>query len=569
MSKQPRSIPHFAVSLLVLRTQFVRSWLVIFACIAVATALKTNPAYAAPGDLDSTFGTGGKVTTDLGCCGGGANGIAIQTDGKLIAAGASGAGEFALSRYNRDGTLDPTFGTGGIVTTVNGIFDVFRAVTVQADGKIVAAGSSCSPIGGCFQLAIARYNSDGSLDTSFGLGGSVITTYTSSIQAFAVAIESDGKIVAAGGTLSPLASDFILARYSSDGSLDASFGTGGFVTTDLFGGNDRATGLALQKDGKIVAVGVGGPSFDFALARYNADGTLDTTFGSGGLVTTDFGSFQSANGVAIQSDGKIVAAGVGGNQFAVARYNPDGTLDTGFNGTGKATTLFFGQNIETATSLAIQSNGKIVLAGTAFFNFEANFALARFNSDGTLDTSFHGNGQVTTDFGSASDANAVLVQPDGMIVAAGGAGPFTPSDLFALARYEGDPPFLQFGSLSARGEIRTSSSEPGFEVTGTFTLGAGSTGIAPDTQAVSLVFGKFSSTIPAGSFKKNKNGRYAFEGTVNGADIEFSIAPAGVGSFAFHVEASGVSLAGTTNPASLELLIGSNGGTTQVIAEID
>ena len=545
--------------------QFVRSWLVIFACIAVATALKTNPAYAAPGDLDSTFGTGGKVTTDLGCCGGGANAIAIQTDGKLIAAGASGAGAFALSRYNRDGTLDPTFGTGGIVTTVNGIFDVFRAVTLQADGKIVAAGSSCSPIGGCFQLAVARYNSDGSLDTSFGLGGSVITTYTSPIQAFAVAIQSDGKIVAAGGTLSPLASDFILARYNSDGSLDASFGTGGFVTTDFFGGNDRATGLALQKDGKIVAVGVGGPSFDFALARYNADGTLDTTFGSGGLVTTDFGSFQSANGVAIQSDGKIVAAGVGGNQFAVARYNPDGTLDTSFNGTGKATTLFFGQNIETATSLAIQSNGKIVLAGTVPFNF----ALARFNSNGTLDTSFHGNGQVTTDFGSASDANAVLVQPDGMIVAAGGAGPFTPSDLFALARYEGDPPFLQFRSLSARGEITTSSSEPGFELAGAFTLGAGSTGIAPDTQAVILDVGKSSSTIPAGSFKKNNNGRYTFEGTVNGANIEFSIAPTGVGSFAFHVEATGVSLAGTTNPVTLELQIGSDGGTTQVTAEID
>src|SRR6266536_6144139 len=168
----------------------------------------------------------------------------------------------------------------------------------------------------------------GALDPTFGIGGEVTTDFGGSDSAQAVAIQSDGKILAAG--LSG-AGDFALARYNADGSLDPSFGSGGKVTTD-FGGFDLALGVALQSDGKIVAAGQGGSSFDFALARYNADGSLDTSFGSGGKVTTDFGVFDAATAVAIQRDGKIVATGStfssGFQQFALARYNADGSLDT-------------------------------------------------------------------------------------------------------------------------------------------------------------------------------------------------------------------------------------------------
>jgi uncharacterized delta-60 repeat protein len=143
-----------------------------------------------------------------------------------------------------------------------------------------------------------------------------------------VAIQTDGTIVAVGGQYNPfpLVDDFALARYNPDGSPDPTFGTGGKLTTD-FGGVDQGNGVAIQADGRIIAVGAGGPSHDFTLARYNSDGSLDPTFGAGGKLTTDFGGFDRANAVALQTDGKIVTAGVGNERFGLARYNPDGSLD--------------------------------------------------------------------------------------------------------------------------------------------------------------------------------------------------------------------------------------------------
>ena len=424
-------------------------------CLTLVASLLVVPARAAPGDLDPSFGTGGKVTTDFGPGSNSAMAVAIQTDARIVVAGGSGSGDFALARYNTNGSLDTSFGTGGKVTTDFGVFDAASALAIQADGRIVAAGGT-SPGGFCCQFALARYNADGSLDTSFNGSGKVTTIFGGDTRAFAVAVQRDGKIIAAGGTMSPFAADFALVRYNPDGSLDTSFGIGGKVTTD-FGGFDSATGVAIQADGKIVVVGEGGPSSDFVLARYNPDGSLDAGFGNGGRVTTDFGGFDAASGVAMQEDGKIVAAGRGGFfiVFALARYNADGSLDTSFAGSGKVTTQFFGQNIESAKGLAIQKNGKIVVVGTAFSDFDPSFAVARYNGDGSLDTSFSGDGKVTTDFGDPADvgrlcppgrkdcsednAAAVAIQPDGRIVAVGGAGACIPPCKFALARYLGDP----------------------------------------------------------------------------------------------------------------------------------
>jgi uncharacterized delta-60 repeat protein len=407
--------------------------------VALALAYVSS-ASAAPGDLDPSFGSGGKVTTVFGPGSNGGFGVAIQADGKIVAVGRSGSGGFAVARYNADGSLDASFGSGGKVTTVFGVFDVAFAVAIQGDGKIVAVGAT-APGGFCCQFALARYNVEGSLDASFGSGGEVTTAFGGDSEARALAIQADGKIVVVGSKFDPFSPGLAIARYNTDGSLDTSFGAGGEVTTNFGGFADSANAVALQSDGKIVVSGGGGPSNDFALARLNADGSLDNSFGANGKVTTDFGASDRANGVAIQGDGKIVAAGSGGffTRFALARYNTDGSLDTSFNGTGKVTTVFTGQNVEQANALAIQANGKIVAVGRAFMNFDGNFALARYNTDGSLDAGFGTGGEVMTSFGdrSSDDAQAVALQTDGKIVVVGGGGPCTPSCQFELARYTG------------------------------------------------------------------------------------------------------------------------------------
>jgi uncharacterized delta-60 repeat protein len=247
--------------------------------------------------------------------------------------GSNGDDEIALSRYNADGSLDKSFGRHGeVLSSIGaGAADAF-GVAVQGDGKIVAAGrASTSSV----DFAVVRYTSSGSLDKTFGSSGSVLTAFAGyADQALSVAIQSDGKIVAAGET-NPGSGydDFALARYTTSGSLDTSFGSGGKVTTDFAGGYDRVYAVAIQSDGKVLAAGRGGAN-DFGLARYNTDGSLDTAFGSGGKVTTDFfGGDDEALGVAIQSDGRVVAAGYARNataydEFALARYLGSASVPT-------------------------------------------------------------------------------------------------------------------------------------------------------------------------------------------------------------------------------------------------
>jgi uncharacterized delta-60 repeat protein len=299
-----------------------------------------------------------------------------------------------------------------------------------------------------FDIALARYNSDGTPDTTFSGDGKQTTDFSSKDNfALGVALQSDGKIVVAGYvTLSNLNSDFALARYNSNGTLDTTFSTDGKQTTDFFGRNDHAHGIAIQPNGKIVVAGQSqsnGTGRDFALARYNSDGALDTTFSTDGKQTTDFGTlYDAASAVALQSNGKIVAAGStgqlgGSSNFALARYNGNGTLDTTFSTDGKQTTDFFGED-DSASSVAIQSNGKIVLAGYTYLSpTTSNFALTRYNGNGTLDTTFSTDGKQDTDFFGASDqASAVAIQSNDKIIAAGTTAHANNTNFdFALARY--------------------------------------------------------------------------------------------------------------------------------------
>jgi uncharacterized delta-60 repeat protein len=415
-------------------------------------------ALASGGQLDGSFGGDGKVTTHFaGRSNDTASAVAIQTDGKIVAAGDSFipdvSAQFALARYKLDGTLDPSFGEDGKVkTTFAGGSDAgARAVAIQADGKIVAAGYT---LVGDARFALARYNIDGSLDSSFGGDGKVITRFAegSSDSAGAVAIQADGQIVVAGSSHIPGVSTprFALARYNPDGDLDPSFGGGGDgkVTTQFAEErNDYASAVAIQADGQIVAAGGSFGVFSgdslFALARYNPNGDLDDSFGGDGKVTSQFAGDASAWAVAIQDDSKIVAAGdsqVSHRRFALARYNPNGDLDPSFgpDGNGKVRTRFSKGSGDSVQAVAIQADGQIVAAGYSKGASHVRFALARYDTDGMLDPSFggDGDGKVRTHFAEGTDdaAFAVAIQANGRIVAAGysrGAS----YRRFALTRY--------------------------------------------------------------------------------------------------------------------------------------
>lgn len=421
--------------------------------LALASVLASPLAAAAQsGTLDARFGLFGRVITDFGGASDAAAAVAVQPDGRIVAVGwttATGSADFALARYHADGTLDASFGRGGKVTTAfaAGSSDMALAVALQPDGKIIAAGQTSN---GNSDFALARYNVDGTLDASFGANGTVTTDVLalSSDAAFAVVVQADGKIVAAGQADVDGGFDFALARYNRDGTLDAAFGVGGKVLTpfdDEPSGQDfsvaQAFAVALQPDGKIVAAGQAfiESSFDFALARFNTDGTRDVDFGTRGRATTNFaGGHDRARAVAIQPDGRIVAVGGGatstGFDFALARYDGNGSLDPTFGGSGKVTTDFAGPS-DFAFSAVAQPDGKIVAAGQSLIAGSSVFALARYTSTGTLDATFGFGGRMVTNFpGTNEVALSVALQRDGKVVAAGRAA--VRAGDFAIARYK-------------------------------------------------------------------------------------------------------------------------------------
>jgi uncharacterized delta-60 repeat protein len=425
-------------------------------------------AQATPGALDPSFGTGGEVTTAIGAGTDISGGVVLQADGKLVAAGYSWNGsdfDFALARYNPDGSLDTGFnGTGKVTTAIGSGRDVSWALALQPDGKIVVAGSSNN--GSDDDFALARYNPDGSPDTGFNGTGKVTTGFgPGDDYAAAILVQPDGKLVAAGSSQNGSDYDFALARYNPDGSLDTNFHGTGKVTTAIGPGDDYASSaLALQPDGKVVLAGqsYNGSNYDVALARYNPDGSLDTNFNGTGKVTTAIGpGYDDANALALQPDGKLVVAGLSSsgwnNDFALARYNPDGSLDTNFNGTGKVTTAI-GPGNDNAYGLSLQPDGKLIAAGGSQQNgSNDDFALARYNSDGSLDTSFNGTGKVTTAIGLDGVAYALALQPDGKLVAAGFS--YDGSHyVFALARYLNSSTLTVSRAGSGSGSVTSSPS---------------------------------------------------------------------------------------------------------------
>lgn len=408
------------------------------------------------GELDPTFGQGGAAWMSLGSIDSpgssytrGAQDMVIQADGKIVSFGSRTldylAYELALVRVDSEGNPDPSFGSGGtVITSLGGSPALGNALALQLDGKIVGAGQLRAPGNAAFLI---RYNSDGGVDTSFGIGGTITSPVGG--QAYEdVLVQEDGKILAVGydGVA------FLLERFNDDGSPDTSFGAGGTVTTS-FGGFQAfgARGVALQPDGKIVAAGAtqGGTYLGCALARYDSDGSLDTTFGDGGAVLPSYepDSVCYIEAVAIQPDGKVVTAGqytsppprTVKRYFELRRFNADGSPDKSFGRGGVVDTVVYRPYLANVTivarTLAIQPDGLIVEGGVLGGGI---LAIVRHTPSGKRDRRFGRRGVVLTYHssleivGALDGVQALRILGDGRILAAGNL-----NGEFGVARYFG------------------------------------------------------------------------------------------------------------------------------------
>jgi uncharacterized delta-60 repeat protein len=437
----------------------------LVAATSVAMVIGSSAiASATPGALDTSFGggdgTASVIASNLPYAM--AYATAVQADGKIVAVGCTdvcGAlgdeGHFLVARFASGGALDPTFaGTGYVITSFGGSSDMAHAVAIQPDGKIVVAGCNGCNWLGASDFAIARYNTNGSLDQTFGTAGKVVDDLywgplASTDVANGVAVQSDGKIVVGGFS----DASFAVARYTANGERDKDFGglvlnrvgNKGVVTTSFrYGGLGFA--LALRPDGKIVLAGdAGRPDGlgDAAVVQYRPSGVLDAGFGNGGIATMPFAStYRAVQGVALQADGKVVVAGQtqiahderNDSDFMLGRLTGSGHPDAGFGSFGLVRTDFTtsAEALEdVAQGVAVQSDGKIVAVGYSFGGlgggFHQNQAIARYLPNGALDPTFGLGGRVTEVRGFGQ---GVALQTDGRILCAGqAAGPF------AVVRY--------------------------------------------------------------------------------------------------------------------------------------
>ncbi len=441
--------------------------------VAAAFFLLGAMALAAPGDLDTSFAGAGFIRVGFDLGDDLANGIARQTDGKIVVVGGS---DFSVVRYNSDGSLDPSFGNDGkVTTTVGGGKSAATAVRVQGDGRIVVAGYTEFDFPNPASVAVVRYDVDGSLDPSFGTGGKVTYGFDGVVfRGNALVIQGDNKLVVAGSITSfGGKTDFAVFRFNSDGSVDTSFGPGGpgdfpgVAQTTIGSGYDSANAVTILND-MIIAAGStinADGNADFAVLRYTSTGLLDSFFDGDGIVTTpvQFGTsediataiaIQFGNNTVFQPDKILVvgsSSGVTNNDFALVRYNLDGSLDTTFDTDGKVTTPI-GTGSDIAKAVLIQEGGlgvplKIMVAGSSDAALsKTNFALARYQVDGSLDPTFDQDGILTTQIDSNKNVVAgMIAQADGKLVVAGSIVNLSSNFLndFAVVRYNPD------GSLDA------------------------------------------------------------------------------------------------------------------------
>ncbi len=411
-------------------------------------------AYSQPGALDPLYGTGGKVLTNFqGRSQDVAYAMALQPDGKVVLAGATMVNNLynhiALARYKHNGTLDSSFGENGKVINDLGGNAAVRSLAVQTDGKIIAAGYA--PVGGANRFIVIRYNTDGRPDSTFDGDGKVaFDIYVFRVES--VAVQGDGKIVFTGiRGHETNGNDVMVVRLNTNGTPDSTFNGTGIVATHVGSPSNNffASALAIQADGRIVVAGQsgsGGVSDKFTLARYNSNGSLDATFNGTGIVVSAIGGGDIARAIAIQADGKIVVAGQtfnGVNQdYAVARYNLDGSLDSTFDGDGKLTTPI-GVSDDIATGIAIQPDGKALVSGyTNDYNRTTGqitterFSVIRYNVNGSLDLTFGDGGKVTTQVSTQVTNRAYGIALNSNRIYVGGTAITFNLSDFAMAAYQ-------------------------------------------------------------------------------------------------------------------------------------
>ena len=386
----------------------------------IFSLLTTNQAQAAPGDLDPSFGNGGKVFISGNTT---PSRVRVQPDGKIMTFGDYPYDSWAfLARNNSNGTPDLSF-SGGLVFLRQ--FDeenlIFIDFITLPDGKYLITGLKAN------NYALFRYNANGTPDTSFGTNGVQMDSFSGE----SIALQTDGKVIIGGYNAIGGVYRYFLVRYNTDGTLDAGFGENGIVFPSQFYGK-----IVLQPDGKILV-----RASDVQIARYNSNGSRDNTFRFTGIVGT---GISNVAGIGFQSDGKIIVGGTVSQTLSrIERYNDNGTLDTTFGTNGRADITDTSNNqysLGIIRSLVVQRNNKIVTAGSV----NGIFAVYRFTSNGSLDATFGVNGLVTTQMTPICRFFDITLQPDGKIVAVGDAGETIQQ--VGLVRYLGDPVFANINA---------------------------------------------------------------------------------------------------------------------------
>ncbi len=392
--------------------------------------VSTFSTYSQSGVLDTSFGNNGIVSTVINGSYNLAQTSVVQPDGKIIVAGEAGEPspmKLAVARYNADGSLDSSFGNSGtLLIQVGPAKSYARNIAVQADGKILIGAYTYDDVAADF--AIVRLNENGALDNSFGNNGITIVDNGSHEIVDAMTILNDGKILLAGNNYN----DFLSARFNTDGSLDVSYGANGWIATGFDSSDSQVKDAALQADGKFL---LGGYSYNnstgvnsMAVARYNEDGSMDTTFGTAGKVNINSGNNEDyAAAIAIQSDGKILIGGytyVGDNplryDLVAVRLNTDGSLDANYGNNGIAISRAIENGQNYAEQMLLQPDNKLIIAGYASITDNYNLAMVRFDSNGNVDTTFGTEGKVSTDINGRSDfGKTITIQPDNKIILSG------------------------------------------------------------------------------------------------------------------------------------------------------
>jgi len=390
---------------------------ILYSFLLIATLFFENKLlYSQSVALDDSFGNAGIVITPTPNSSAIAD-LIIQPDNKIIAVGHSnylGDYHIQLARYNSDGSIDDSFGVNGLVNTDIGNNNLPYSSILQPDGKILVCGTyltnSSPPFS--YHSSLVRYNNDGTLDNSFGLNGVVKTIVGNTDGIFSLALNTDGKIVAGGYS----DNQFLLLQYNIDGTLDTSFGTDGIVISSI-DTHSSIWSMKIQPDGKIVAGGNSGYGLNTraTVVRYNTDGSLDNGFGANGVVITDLA--EVAVHLRLYSDGKIIIAGYSGNKLALIKYNNNGQLDPTFASAG----VFTSDSYPSPSSIEIQSDNKIIVCGNVVVSpYNYGYHIMRFNHDGTVDGTFGNSDTIILDIKEGNDyVQSVKIQSDNKILLGG------------------------------------------------------------------------------------------------------------------------------------------------------